>query len=117
MATVKKQQPRLAFHGDPTFHTGAHLTVRLGEKWLKHFLAGRTDCIVLNGEGKRIGTARIDGVYYLPLNAVKDEWLRFTDQPGLSWRNLLSDLRYRYSCKSVSPSHYASCVWFTYTAD
>lgn len=113
---ARQTQPRLAFRGDPVFHDGSNVTVRLGEKWIKHFLAGRKNCVVLNGDGKRIGTAVIGDVFYLPMYAVRDEWLRFVENPGASWASTFRDLEFRYG-DGVSPSHYVSVVWFTFTND
>ena len=113
---ARATQPRLAFQGDPVFRAGCNVTVRFGEKWVKHFLAGRKNCIVLNGEGKRIGTAVIEDAFYLPLHAVREEWLRFTENPGNRWASLFRDLQFRYG-DGVSPSHYVSVVWFTFTND
>lgn len=128
MATMKPKReslPRLAFSGDPEFHGGVNLSIRVGDKWIKHYLAGRTKCVVLNGDGKRIGKADIHAVYYLPLDRVTDDMLKHDhESPGVNWRTKFLRLHAVYGVAvdpsrrvNVHPSTFVSCVWFTVTLD
>jgi hypothetical protein len=103
---------RLAIDPESSPRPGViYSTVRRGAEWLRRWLDGQTEVLLVGAEGKCYGKASIRGVYYVRLDDVTPRWLLTSVEGIVTHGELRMCLDEAYQ-GDICGSDFVSVVWF-----
>jgi hypothetical protein len=103
------------------FHAGSNVTVRLGDKWLKHWQNDKREFVPLDATGRpikagdKVYRGHILEVAYVPINLVEPRWLMNMQGPRPdNVLELQNQLVQQYNTE-IAADDYVTVIRFTIT--